>query len=222
MSCPSELGLDRFEHGEARELGAHVEGCAACQSRLTARREAYAAIDAAAHVRAVHLRLAEPPRRRWRFLLALAPVAAALLIAVQPSQDGLRSKGAVSLSVFKERAGTVSRAESGEPFAPGDKLRFRLDLAADAEVMILGVEASGRVYDVFPATQDNLRSSPVAAGAERVLPGAVELDASIGREVLHLVACPRPFARAEVEVGAEGVEVPAGCVSRPFVLEKSP
>lgn len=88
--------------------------------------------------------------------------------------------------------------------------------------MVVGLEASGELYAAFPVGRGEVRSRPLGQGADQVLPGAVELDDSIGREALVLVRCSQAFELRELEVADGRLVAPPGCATSPFLLEKVP
>ncbi len=157
---------------------------------------------------------------------ALATIALAVItrgpndLGGSGEDSDLRSKGSIGLSVFVEHGGIVERAAPGADFRPGDRLRFEVDLPRDAHVMIVGVEADGRLYNSYPTTQSPAGSERLSRGPDQVLPGAVELDETLGREVLYLVACDHAFASGELSQAGGKLQVPAGCEATPFVLKK--
>ena len=235
--CPSEAMLDAYELGELRgqagqAIGSHIADCPHCQGKLRERQDAFRVMPRRNEiVRAVHVAVAAtsteaPAPKRWLAWATAATAAAVVAIAPsmmrQPAEttDGLRPKGTVGLSVFVEREGRVEAATSGDDFHPGERLRFEIDLPRDAEVLIVGREASGRMYNAFPVGVDVVRSQPFRLGADQVLPGAVLLDASLGRETLYLVICKTPFDSRQVKLKEGRIETPTGCSTTPFVLNK--
>lgn len=230
--CPSEAELDAYQLDELDGPGrARIESCPRCQTRLQERRAMFEAIpDKARLIEAIHVGVVaatntparpQPGPRFWVPTLAgLGALAAALVVLVPPSAPTVRSKGGVGLTVFVERHGQVVQGRSGDIFHPGDRLRFEVDSSRPLEIMILGREASGRVFPAFPLGAERGRSQPLASGTNQVLPGAVALDESSGRETLYLVGCPRPFGKADLRMGQDGLDLPDGCSTDRFVLEK--
>jgi hypothetical protein len=232
-ACPSEAILDAIELDEPVDapFRAHVQSCAVCVARLKERKDAFAALDRPALVRAIHARVVEAEQaaekpslgRSWRRAIAALSVAAAAGVAavvmIQPV-DSERSKGSIGFDVFVEHGGDVRRAARNTVFHAGDRLRFEVDLPVAAHVLIVGVEADGTMYSAYPATASVAAAPKMAGGSDQVLPGAVELDEKPGREVLHLVACDREFGSSDVHQEKGTLVVPAGCVTTPFVLEK--
>lgn len=228
--CPSEAVLDAYTLGELEDATqrAHVVGCAYCQHRLRAREEDFSAMPGRAEmIRAVHVAVAEAevPRRRWRWAavasaFAVPMVALFAVVRMAPETEGVRPKGAAALSVYVQRDGRAARAWSGGVFHPGERLRFEIDLAEPAEVMIVGREASGRIYEVFPVASTPASSQAFLQGADQLLPGAVVLDETLGRETLFLVTCKGNFDSSQITGTEAGLRAPPGCLTTPFVLEK--
>ncbi|HEX8438551.1 hypothetical protein [Archangium sp.] len=240
--CPSDLTLDRLHTGElprekAVEAERHVAGCADCGARMAERRAGFGAIDGVdpramlARIRTGLDRPAPLPERLSGWLrrqfapLAVAAVAAVALVVVTQEQvqpEGTRMKGSLGLYVFRLAGDHSEEVISGGVFAPGDRLRFAVDLPSEGHVTVLGIESSGALYTAWPLEPGV--QTRFAAGSRIELSGAVSLDEKPGRETFHLVQCP-------VEVGppvctsggADAAPVcPYGCVSTPFVLVKKP
>lgn len=229
--CPSDLTLTLFETGslgaEGRaEVEAHLAHCARCRSLLEGARADFEAWDpggrAALLDELVQAR-AEPHRApgRWGWAGGIVAAAAAALFFVaqpDPSPGTVRAKGdGLVLTVFRERGGEVSRVMSRDVFEAKDRLRFEVDLPRAGHVLVFGVEAGGAVYRAFPNDRDD--AVPLPEGPGQLLPGAIELDASAGQEVLHLVLCPGPFKRADVTAGST-LALPRACRSTSFELDK--
>jgi hypothetical protein len=245
--CPSEMLLDRFHWGElgseeSGAIGAHLEQCSVCRQRMALRQqgfEAFGELDPVAlRVRiqgAVTGERGGSARRSWlpgwvAWLAgsAAAAVLAVLVVIAAPWKDepgagnGVRAKGSVKLSVFRERAGKVEEAISGDTFLAGDRLRFRVDLPEDGEIMVVGVEQSGAVYPCYPL--DGSRASRASrAGTGLELAGAIRLDASLGNERIHLVWCPERFSIGDIEAGDSPgkLALPAGCLGTTFGMRKA-
>ncbi|XXF79966.1 zf-HC2 domain-containing protein [Myxococcaceae bacterium GXIMD 01537] len=242
--CPSDLALDRLHAGElppeqAQMLERHAEGCAACGPRLAERKAGFAGIegvDPRAMLARIRTGLDERPRPSFTGRIAegarrlLVPAAAlavaglAVMVLSPRDVDGPRTrfKGGPVLHVFRLVGERPVEAGSGDAFAPGDRLRFVVDLPSEGDVAVLGVESSGTLYTAWPL--DPATPTHLAAGTGVELPGAVALDAQPGRETLYLVHCPSapgPTGCASAGPGA-APQCPAGCVSTPFVLNKKP
>lgn len=226
-NCPSDLTLTLFDtdclEADAREdVQAHLDACPRCRAAIDGPKADFAAWDGRGAVLEAMV-AAEPhrPRAPWGWAGGLVAVAAAAVFYVaspDPRPPELLTKGdGLSLEVFRERGGAVSRAMSGDAFEAKDRLRFEASLPEAGHVLVFGVEASGATYRAFPNDSD--ASAPLPAGPGNLLPGAIELDASSGQETLHLVLCPRPFTLSDVTVGTT-LGLPDGCRSATFELDK--
>lgn len=248
--CPSDLMLDRLHSEEIQgkpkaELEAHLAVCTSCAQRLDVRRagfSAFADIDERPLLAGVRRKLAESESesesqtRRgfsWAKLLALvtsatavSAVAAVVLMTSKPTTlpapDGVREKGSAALHVYRKVGERAVEALSGDSFAPGDTLRFVVDLPAPSRVSVLGVEASGALYVAWP--QDDKAAVAREAGKAQALEGAVVLDEKLGRETLYLVTCPRdgenPATHCKVTAKDQSLACPSACQASPFVLHK--
>lgn len=240
--CPSDWMLDRLHAGELSESEAgpvrqHLSGCETCTARMAERQAGFNAISEVdpramlARIRAGVESRARPSLvervRSWgRGLLApVALVAATVAIAVVVISTGqtgrdTRIKGGLALHVFRLAGEHASEALSGDPFAPGDRLRFTVDLPAEGHVSVLGVEASGALYTAWPLEAGVQTRFTAGNGIE--LPGAVALDDQPGRETLYLVHCPLPVGTPVCTAGADGKpSCPKGCAMTAFVLDKA-
>ncbi len=240
--CPSDLTLDRLHAGElprekATEAERHVAGCADCGARMAERRAGFGAIEGVdprvmlARIRTGIDKPASPSERLSGWLrrqfapLAVAAVAAVALVVVTQQQvepGGTRMKGSLGLHVYRLAGDHSEEVVSGGVFAPGDRIRFVIDLPAEGHVAVLGVESSGALYTAWPL-EPGVQTRFVE-GSDIELPGAVSLDEKPGRETLHLVQCPLEVGPPDcTSGGADAAPVcPAGCVSTPFVMDKQP
>lgn len=233
-TCPSRMqarrsGFDAFAEVDQRVLLAGIRG------RLHDDEQA-----------------ARSPVRGWlrRFGLIVAPIcAAAAALAVvaltgRPSSStggdpiieggGTRLKGGLALHVYRQVEGRTLegrlprvRSEevlSGERFAPGNRLRFAVDLPRSGAVTILGIEADGDLYVVWPDGANAGSGVTRPAGNAQELPGAVSLDSSPGKETLYLVHCPDSSEAPRCTSQGAGSRplCPKGCSQVPFVIDKEP
>lgn len=232
--CPSELQLDQLHYGELdgeadKEVRAHADACEHCQRALAERAAGFEALPDAnparmlAHIKAGVRRQESQPSlldrvRTWlmstgRPVLALAATAAVALIVVAnlpPADDAVRVKGDLKLSVFRERAGTVTELADRAHLTAQDRLRFVVRLPeGDGQIMVVGVEASGKLFAYHPAAGD--RSTKPAADTQGALAGAFELDDSKGVESIHLVWCKSAFSLGDIGVSGQSLSVPNEC-----------
>ncbi|WP_375767606.1 hypothetical protein NR798_38925 [Archangium gephyra] len=238
--CPSDFTLDRLHSGElspaeAGETERHVAGCADCGARLAERKAGFDAIDGVdprAMLGRIRTGLDAPAEaslsgrlsgwmRRLLGPMAMVATAAVVLMMVVPGQQqGTRMKGALALHVFRLTGDHAEEVVSGDTFAPGDRLRFRVDVPAEGHVVVLGVESSGALYTAWPL--ESGVQTRLEEGNDIELPGAVSLDAQPGRELLHLVHCPLEVGPPECTSAGAGEKpvCPEGCVMTSFILEK--
>ncbi|AKJ07016.1 uncharacterized protein DUF4384 [Archangium gephyra] len=238
--CPSDFTLDRLHAGElppeeARKTELHVAGCAGCGARLAERKAGFDAVegvDPRVMLARIRKGLDEPARasfserligwsRRLLAPMAMVATAAAVMMVVVPGQQqGTRMKGALGLHVFRLTGDHAEEVVSGDTFAPGDRLRFSVDVPSEGHVAVFGVEASGALYPAWPLEPGVQTRFEEGDGIE--LPGAVSLDAQPGREMFYLVHCPLEVGPPECTSGGAGEKpvCPEGCAMTPFIMEK--
>ena len=239
--CPSDVKLWRLSLGEPGDADTpategHVAGCPLCQDRMAQWRAGLDAFPGADPVRmlASIQRRVRTPVPAWRRALryAVAPLivagAVGVLLVARPNRPDevtggavLHRKGGPVLHVFREASGAAHELSSGERFQPDDRLSFTVDTPEPARLELIGIEATGRLYGVWPAGDTTVLMSP---GRGQHLPAAVELDSSRGIETLYLVSCPIGVEHAEC--ASRGGTTPpvchAGCTPQPFTLDKGP
>jgi hypothetical protein len=200
-NCLSDLFLDRLAVGELSDTerasaSAHLGACTACtaaQSRLALERETFAREANLAQLAAGALaRAAESPARAPLILRRLVPFGmlagmAALAILLGPV-DGSRTKGGFSLSpyVLHPERGSSGALHLGEPLHPGDKLQFRYNGGQGGYLAVVAVDATGKVSVYYPP---GAAAARVEAGRDVALESAVELDGTLGSEVIVAVRC---------------------------------
>lgn len=249
--CPSGLDLDHLESGElppedATRIASHVGGCVRCQAEMMTRKarlSAFPEVNPGPLLAAIQRRVQEDAavqqkqglrRRCVKFGMPLLAAAAAVLVVVQfrrgdspdlPAPgDGIREKGGLLLRVYRFSESQSQRVASGDPFFPGDRLRFVVDVPSPGHVSILGIEASGRMYLSWPVAEAG--ETLLGAGKAQELLGTVALDNSSGSEMLYLVHCPPAIGRPAVACQSRGAGArpacPEVCALASFVLNKRP
>ncbi len=140
---------------------------------------------------------------------------------VGPATYLVRTKGTVGLRIYRQRGDEVEEVLSGDDFRAGDRLRFRVSSPRAGQLMIVGVERSGKLYPAI-ARGVAARSMAVDEGSDELLSQAIELDDSWGTEWLFAVFCPTPFALSELKVGPTNADLrlPPGCLAVAFELVK--
>lgn len=243
-SCPSWARLDLFRLHELpirqnRETAAHIATCKACKQRLIEEERSFRTVfePNSWTLRQSGSRLTTPitgapPPTRVLPVLVIASIAAAAMLVLAPHLDSAgalfggamtssaspttRRKGVehMQLSAFREHRGKVEQMFPGAMVAPGDRVRFQIGAANDLHFMIVGVEESGQLFSYYPL--DGRGRSARHEGGQVLLDGAAEMDASLGRESIVLVGCPRPFEMAALHSG-----IPADCQSEGFTIYKA-
>jgi hypothetical protein len=209
--CVSDLVLDRQALGELTDserpaVEAHLASCADCAAasgRLSAARAEFAGNAAIATLAADALTRSEKKedadwRILWkRFFLPLGVVGALALVSIFVGRPGTRTKGEFSLSpyVLHPESTSDGSLHLGEPLHPGDRLQFRYNGARAGHLTIVAVDEAGKVSLYYPPGPT---AAPVAAGREVPLSTSVELDATLGREVIIGVRCDVPVPVASV------------------------
>lgn len=240
--CLSDWMLDRLHAGETSESETHaarqhIAGCETCTARMAEREAGFNAIrDVDPRVMLARIRAGVDSRARpslferirtWRrgLLAPVALAAAAMVVFVIANGTGqtggdTRIKGGLALHVFRLSGDHANEALSGDRFAPGDRLRFTVDLPAEGHVSVLGVEAGGALYTAWPLEPGV--QTRFAAGNGIELPGAVALDEQLGQETLYLVHCPLQVGTPVCTSGSGGKpSCPKSCAMTAFVLDKA-
>lgn len=244
--CPSDVMLHRLRAGElqrdrAEALRRHLDECARCAALVARHAAGFAAwpeVDPVRMLASIRRRAGQGPeapaggwRSRARALLmplasAAAAAAAVLVVLSGPSwpepTTTTRLKGGPVLHVYRQQGGAAVEATSGDRFAPGEPLQLTVDVPAEGLVQIVGVEADGDLYPIWPRDGAAPFASMGAGQGQRV-PGAVALDDGPGPETFHLVTCPLS-AGASPSCRSQGagkpLDCPAGCASSPFVIQR--
>lgn len=206
----SALSADEADH--ARQ---HLEACGACKQRwqeLNDDKQRFEQFVFARTLPAVEARVAAErqgffERFKLKFLIPLVGVAAALgVVAVSgpgtQTEDDLYVgvKGAQpSLEVYAQRGeGGSFAVGSGAELQPNDKIRFVVNPAGSRYVMIASHDGAG-VFSVYAPFGSDV-SQPVADAKTRLeLPGAVELDETLGTERVVAVFSDEPLTASQVE-----------------------
>ncbi|MBM4354306.1 MAG: hypothetical protein FJ109_11005 [Deltaproteobacteria bacterium] len=105
--------------------------------------------------------------------------------------QGVNEKGSDGWRVYGKRGSDVFLVQPDQELRAGDTLRFVPDVSGAAHLMVVSLEAGGRfnVYYPFGGTRSAQLSTPVG----EALPGSIELDSSVGSEMLYLLVSGRPF-----------------------------
>jgi hypothetical protein len=199
------MALGELSESERVALEGHLGGCPDCaqaSARLAEDRAAFVREASVANLAADALARAQKKedadwRVLWkRFFLPLGVVATMAAVSIFVGRPGVRTKGEFSLSpyVLHPESGGNGTLHLGEPLHPGDRLQFRYNGARAGHLTIVAVDESGKVSLYYPPGP---MAAPVAAGHEVPLTTSVELDGTLGREVIVGVRCE---AQLPVEV----------------------
>lgn len=219
---PSELLVHRYLAGEldpahAAEIRAALEGSSEGRALLEEHRSTWANFPEEAQATMLRaIASAAPatrrPLRAW-FVPVLAAAAGVLFFSLSGVDQGaLRPKGGLKLLIYRERGGQTARVEAGAKLIEGDRLRFGVELPKSGYALVFGREAGGQLFPGFPS--DRAATSPyLEAGLHDPLPGAVELDSSVGSEAWVFMVCEGPLSLGELSTGGEALTRARGCVT---------
>lgn len=212
------LLLSALSAPEANDAKHHIDSCDACRTRWRELNEDKARFEQFVFARTLPKVEARVAAARGSFFdrfklklvipaLAVAGAAAAVVITTGPgtqTEDDsyVGMKGAVasapSFEVFAVRgAGNSFPVKNDTVLHPTDRIRFVVSPAGAKYLMVASTDGAGvfSVYHPFGAAQ----SHPVEAKAKIELPGAVELDDTLGAEKLVAVFSEQPITAAQVE-----------------------
>lgn len=232
----TDLELERHLAGDLPEAR-FAEATDADRARLgelRAEAEAFLrSVDVDMEVKRIHQRVERmtPEKRRWlRWFLpasALAAAAAVVLVVVrrggdEPGRrdDEIQVKGdEISLVVHLATDSGSTRLASGDSVKAGDRLRFEINAGKPGYVAIIGIDGSGQPTIYHPERG----TAPVAFDPKvRLVPGAIQLDATPGDERFIAIYGERPFSLDVVLPAiATGASLPPDLSKAVVVLNKS-
>jgi hypothetical protein len=136
----------------------------------------------------------ERQRARWwrwpALFISVLAVAAVALVTLLPPVPDFTIKGSAIL-VLHRKVGESSQVVSPEvPVAAGDSIRFEVKSPESGYVAVVGRDAKGVVTVYYP--YGGTTAERYDAG-QTVLPGAIILDDTLGREDLFVLHSTRPF-----------------------------
>ncbi len=205
VSCPPAGLIEAFVAGDdpGSGVGGHVVGCAACSSYVRKLESEQAAFfkqrPAELFLNQLEGRSATPRSGlstqilRWAGVAGLAAsVAIAILVFTRPAS--IQLKGGAFEVVYK-RPGMSEPGPVTEDLRlrPGDALRFSYQAANDGYLLVLEVDANGKVTSLYPLR--GVASAAIHSRPGDFLPGSVVLDDAPGPEWLVAV-----FSRAPIRV----------------------
>ena len=123
----------------------------------------------------------------------------------------VRTKGTAIVGFFVAHGELVRRGGVRETVMPGDRIQLVTTALQPTWFAAIADDASGaRSVYVEPRQLD--------AGRDRVVPLAIELDATLGDETVTALFCDHAFDPQAIDVAAP----PAGCTTDRFTLVKVP
>ncbi len=231
----TDLELERHLAGDLPEarLAAATGADRARLGELRAESEAFLrTVDVDMEVKRIHQRVERmtPEKRSWlRWLIpasALAAAAAVTLVVIRRGSDepglppdNLQVKGdSISLVVHLASGDRSKRLVTGDAVHAGDRIRFELDGMKPGFVAVIGIDGSGQPTVYHPERG----SAPTAFDpSNRLVPGAIELDATPGAERFFAIYSERPFAfEVVLPALAAGSALPSGVSKAEVVLQK--
>ncbi len=200
---PSELALEAYLlDRESSKVAPHLEGCERCRARVARMEregEDFRRFVLPATLDAVLEKNAPARRKKWLWLLGVAPVAAAaaLIVAIRPSgppEGYVGEKGGMSLVAYLGAPGGAKMVLDGQAVQPSAALRFSVTPAGRCNLWVVSVDESGEISRIYPAQGDG--GAPVSK--QGALPGGAVLDGRAGLERFYAVCSPAPLRYEEV------------------------
>lgn len=214
--CLRPIEIERHLAGDLgpedrRQFDAHAGACEACRRRLEqgrAANERYQSNCPAgpvlAQVRAEsHRRAGRGPNTRWLVPAAAACAAVLVLLGVllpRSQAPGVRTKGAVEISLYLMRGDRVRPALPADRFQQGDRIQFVYSSPGQRYLFLVSLDDAGRVANFnYRATPHSVAIEP---GVEQVLEGSIILDEAPHAERIFALFSDQPLAWDEVHQAA--------------------
>lgn len=216
--CLSDFALDEMVAARSLHVepspnsAAHLSSCSRCAARLTQ----FETIDPPAP-KAAPLPVKRTATRRLLALsyavLGCVLFCGALSVFVSPHLEAtdtapatsvdttVRTKGALALIVIvRDSAHNVRRLTPTDVVHPGESLRFEVTAAQSGYAGVIGIDSAG-VAAVYAPTRGWLAA--VVGGEPLVLPGAIDMDQTLGTERLVAVRCAEQYSVSDLKKEAE-------------------
>jgi len=233
----TDLELERHLAGDLPEVRTKLlEASEPDRKRLAELRAEHEAflrsVDVDNEVLRIQQRVQRPETKRswWlRWLVpmgALAAAAAAVLVFVRrgsegpkPGEDDMQVKGDdITLLVHVATSDGSRRVSNGDTVHVGDRVRFEINAGKPGYVAVLGIDGTGMVSIYYPeAAADPAAFDPHV----RLVPGAIELDATPGDERFYAFYSRSSFDVYQVMNALRGgAPTPPGVSRAEVVLHK--
>ncbi len=233
--CISDLRFDQWRAGDAaaaeqQAFKAHLASCARCRERQEMLADARARFDASrlatpAWLSGSGVHAERPLSRRTRTLglasLAAAAACALFMLPEQGLSPASRTKGNPYLTYYVKRGDVVLQGASAQVLMPADRIRFAYSTPRAQHLAILSLDATAHASVYYP---DADQAAPIEPGTNVLLPSAIELDATLGQELIVAVFCEQPIAVAPLREALQArrtpLRVPPGCTTHQLQLTK--
>ena len=128
--------------------------------------------------------------------------------------DDLRTKGGdISLVIH----GEAQPLADGDTVTAGARIRFEAQGNKPGYIAVVGIDGAKATTVYYPYNADRA----TAISTQRLLPGAIELDATPGDETFYALFSAQPFAIDSVLPAVKGAgSLPAGIAMSRVVLHK--
>lgn len=164
--------------------------------------------------------------KAFAFSLASA-LAVGLLVVVRPHENTSEAdfgiKGGLSWVLYGKLDHETVRLVSGATVRPKTALRFEVFAPKNGYVAVLGKDAWGVVSVYYPF--DGKEAAKYDKNAP-LLPGAIELDVTLGTEQFFAVYCEKPFEikplEKSIQQHGQPTDVPKDCDVAAYELQKRP
>lgn len=130
---------------------------------------------------------------RWRWSTLLIPVlaaAAVILMLLRPTEGPYTVKGPPVVVLHRKTANGSVEVSPDVPLAPGDDIRFEVKASASGFLAVLSRDAKGTITVYYPYGGE--AAAPYDAH-QPLLPGAISLDDTLGREDVYALHSTRAF-----------------------------
>ncbi len=213
------LALGALTPGEETSAKEHLLACDRCQRELEEIQALHRTFTREVMPQTLPgLRRRVPRDSPWRRLLTPAvwvPSLAGLVFAVALAPSLLQRlsgsdrepqysiKGGPAFHVFAKRQGRVLAVKDGASLAPGDEIRFTVEPAGAAYLMIASIDGAGNATVYVPyGGSESLRLDRANRGE---LPGSITLDAAPGPERVFALFSSKPLSSETVVPALRGI-----------------
>ncbi|TNE50137.1 MAG: DUF4384 domain-containing protein [Deltaproteobacteria bacterium] len=222
LDCLSEWHLDQLYYSGEQWHGSdqahkHIESCDSCRARFQSRTHDAETLQQQAGFQALlkqgTQRLAAQPTSApslwstwlsWQRLTWASAMAAALVVVTLfprdpgPDRVGKSHTPTIRMLHFRKGSQYSQWTRDGERLRPGALIQFTYQLSIPQSMMIVSLNQAGKVSVFFPLGK---RQSVLRQAGTGTLPPnqSLELDDSIGKERIFVIASTKPFSLSAVQ-----------------------